>query len=240
MWPHRVVGPTRRCRRRAVHLKHHRRSIDRLRRDRGEPQPDDAAGVPIHRRGQFDPSPPQRDRIDPEHIQAGGIEDHVLPRTGRLQFPVRPLRSRRDIPVTRGGAPEGAVLGLKPFELPVRRRPRRFRDHALPETDLQTLRGLIDDRLLRGFRLLGVFTHDGQRCFAPPRVDPGLQGESCRNQTCLTILPVRLDPPADGTCVDAALRPPWPRSDRAAGGWDRMVGAVRLPRRCRGFLTGIR
>jgi hypothetical protein len=174
MWPHRVVGPTGRCRRRAIHLEHHRGSIDRLRRDRGEPQPDDAAGVPVHGRGQFDSSPPQRDWVDSEHIQACGIEDYILARSGGLQFPVGPFGSRGDIPVAGGGAREGAVLGFKPFELPVGRRLGWFWNHTVPEADFEPFRGLVDDRLLGGFRLLRVFAHDGQRCFAPPRVDPVL------------------------------------------------------------------
>jgi hypothetical protein len=205
MWPHGVLGPARRRRRRTEHLKHQRRSVDRLRRDRRQPQPDHAAGVPIHRRGQFDPGPPQRDRINPEHIQAGGVEGHVLPRTSRLQLPIRPLGSRSDIPVARGGAREGAMPGLKPFKLPIRRRPGRLWDHAWPETDVQALGGLVDHRLLRGFRLLGVLPHDRQRCVAPPRVDLVMWGESCGNQSGLTMGLIRPDPSADSAFIDAAL-----------------------------------
>jgi hypothetical protein len=132
MGPHDVVRPTRRCRRRAVHLKHHRGRIDRLRRYRGQPQPYDAAGVPSHRHGQFDSLPPQLDWVHTEHIQAGSIEDQVLPRPGRLQFSLRPFRSRSDIPV-RAVVP---VLSSADNPRLLRREPRQ-QVHSISQRDVQ-------------------------------------------------------------------------------------------------------
>ena len=49
-----------------------------------------------------------------------------------------------------------------------------------------------------GFRLLGVFTHDGQRCFAPIAGRSGLWREPGGRESRLAALLISCRPPTDG------------------------------------------
>lgn len=150
--------------------------VDGLRRHRSHPQTDDAAGVPVHRDGQLRLHPPQRHRVEREHVQPRGVHQHVLARTRGPQLSVDPLRPVRDVPVALSAQPEKRMAPFQLLHPAVGRRLRRYRHLDQFELGLETGLDLFEHHLHRGrdsssysfSTSTAVSTHLGSALLSPP------------------------------------------------------------------------
>ncbi|SCK18624.1 hypothetical protein YW7DRAFT_01293 [Streptomyces sp. AmelKG-E11A] len=100
-------------------LVEHRADVHCLRRHRREPDPGDAAGVPIHADRELGLDPSQRQRVECEHVQPCGVHQQVLAWPGRPQLAISAVRPVGDVPVPLGAEPEQWVTPLQLHEHPV-------------------------------------------------------------------------------------------------------------------------
>lgn len=204
--PHRVRRPVLSGRARPVRLVKDRGSVHRFCRHRRQPDPNDTAGIPVHRDRQFDLNPPKRDRVQSEDIEPRGVHQHVLARPGRAEFSVHPIRAVGDVAIAFGAQPERRMLLLQFRENTKRRSTRRNVDDVLTEPSDNPSVGPLDDHRLRRSRLVRMFDHHFNCGFSPPRVDIGAQAGRLsvarRCKPCFTVLLELLNPPLHRTLPD--------------------------------------
>lgn len=121
--PDRVSRPVPPRRPRPERLEEHRADIHCLCRDRRQPDPRDAAGVPVHPDTQFGLNPLERQRVEREDVQTVGVHQQVLARPCRPQLAVWTLRPTSDIPIALRTQPEQRMPSLHLLQQPRRRRP---------------------------------------------------------------------------------------------------------------------
>ncbi|CAM3186673.1 hypothetical protein TSOC111612_00200 [Tsukamurella ocularis] len=163
-WPHRVFRPVRAGRTWAENLVHHGRYINRFRGNRGQSQPGDAAGVPVHRDGQFDLHPSQRQRIEPEDIEPGCVHQHVLARPSWTELAVHAFWPLSDVAISLGRQSKCGIALFQILENAESICPRRDGDDPFSESRQDPcLRACHHHRAGR-FRLGGVLNHDFDSC----------------------------------------------------------------------------
>ncbi len=206
-------------------LVQHIRHVLGPRRQRCQAHSEDAAGEQVHRHGQLHPNPAHSDRFHREHIQRGGIEHHVLPRTGRAQSAedtAGPVRHRP--PAFR--ATERVPPLRQCLHPPVCRAQGGQRHHARPEFCFQVLGNGIDDRADRRGRDGDVAVEHPHTCCVPPVIDTGgvaatdptvrESGNSCRA--------VSGDPAVQGAHRDVKFRRSGGQHRFEFGAGDRNLG----------------
>jgi hypothetical protein len=123
-----------------------------------------------HTQPEFGVDPSERDRIQREHIQLGGVQQHVLARPGRPQLPVDPVRAIGDVPIPLRAQPERRMPLLQLLQHSKRRRPARHCHHVRPEPGGHSRVGPVDHHRPRRLRLPGVLDHHLQRRLRPALV----------------------------------------------------------------------
>ena len=201
-------------------LEQHRRRVDRLGGDRGQPQPGDAPVVKVHRDRQLGLDPAQRHRVHREHVQPGGVQQQVLTRPRRPQPPVGRGRAAGDLPL--GLRP--AERGRAPADLAQQRaRPGRPGTGTAPAPCSASRRAAISARIRSWVGLLAsVCSASTCRAMSSQRGSAPASG-SCRRrrrsigQPGRAVLPEVRDPAAHRAIPRRPARRPWPASGPASG-----------------------
>ncbi len=159
LWPDRMPRPMRLCRTRPERLIKHGGGVHRLGRHGGEPQPGDAACIPVHSYGQFGLHPFQGERVAREHVQPRGVHQQVLTRPRGPQLAVDLLRAIRDIPIAFRTQPEGWVPTFQLLQQSERCGTTRLSDHLRAEPGDYSCPSPLDDHRARRLGLPGVLRH---------------------------------------------------------------------------------
>lgn len=166
--PHRVRRPVPACGPWPVGLVQRGGRVHGLGRYRGEPYPGDAAGVPVHGYGQLGLHPPQRHRIEREHVQPRRVYQHVLTWPGWPQFPVNLRGPVCDVAVPFRAQPERRMVPFQLGQNSERCGAAGDLNHVFPEPGRQSGVGAVDHHRARRPGLLRVLGHHLQGGLRPP------------------------------------------------------------------------